>query len=99
MDRQDEQNTGAELAGLNVRTSIDDMIGKLYALRSQLCATIPPELGGLLDDADEIIEKCVDLALDADAIPVTPRGAPSQCRDTFGYCSCGGITIDHGDAF
>jgi hypothetical protein len=82
-----EQLSGAEVPGFHVRTQADDLIGKLYALRVQLVTPIPEGLSALLDDADELVEAAISLALDNEAEPVTdyayaciPDGTPPNVR-------------------
>lgn len=102
--REFYQVSGAEVPGFHARTVIDDTIGKLFAVRSQLVVEIPDGLAAVLDDIEEHVERLIELAYDADGEPVAgevpcPPGvtvnnygggdlAASGSRALY-WCSCG----------
>lgn len=108
MRREHHQLSAAEVPGFHARTTIDDMIGKLFALRQQIRAPVPTGLEALLDDAEAIIEQAVDLALDPDAPEINdaehlriPDGSMQRWSNHYAasasgcvtFCSCGAPTI------
>lgn len=106
--REHHQLSAAEVPGFHARTTIDDTIGKLFALRQQIRVPVPEGLSALLDDAEALIEQAVDLALDPDAPEINdgehlriPDGSPSYWSDHYAvsasgcvaFCSCGQPTV------
>lgn len=79
--------TPNEVDGFQVRTTIDDMIGRLMFIRERLLIEVPDGLEAVLHDSEAHIERAVGLAEDLpdnedwDA----PSGSPCHWRG----CSCG----------
>lgn len=78
-----------ELHGFNVRTQVDDLIGKLMFIRDRDYHLEAPGLLSALDDADEIIERACDLVADREVVylPMSKDESGSPCY--IEVCSCG----------
>lgn len=74
--RLHEQMSAAEVPGFAARTIVDDAIGKLLAVRSQLLTPLPGGVAAMLDDLDAATDRLVELAVDEDAVPLWEDGPP-----------------------
>lgn len=93
-----EQRSAAEVPGFYMRTTIDDVVGKLFALRQRLSGTPPEDVGvaGRLDDLERLVDELVDVLIDPDAEPIDagPGSLLASASRAVGFCSCGQPTLE-----
>lgn len=96
------QLSALEVPGFHARTVVDDIVGKLYALRNHLKVNLPEDLPGLLDDLEERVEALMELAFDPetpatlDILPATcsRQGLSTSGSSTLSWCSCGMVNVE-----
>jgi hypothetical protein len=72
MDRRSTPEQDAvdrESAGFAVRTTIDDVIGKLHYVRGQIFMDVPDGVASGMDDVDELVERIIGLVEDLPGRP------------------------------
>ncbi len=91
-DRLTAQADGTELAALNARTKISDIVGRLQAGAANMPHRPHADLDTTLDLMDELADVVVGLTVDEPALVGGRTGSPvTAAWAEVCDCSCGGI--------